>query len=170
MWPIVCVQWRSSEHRRSGGWDGTCARGSRWQLCHIHRGTSSRKGRRTRSVRTVKSPVKPTVGEIGEREIGEKEIGEKKIGKDHIGQNHIGEARNRTKHRRDRKRCIQAKQKFFQAKTEALQEGPSTAPSQDRNLRRPRFHFDRRDLHSFRGYCRGYDHRVGSPRVNTAPK
>src|SRR4051812_33804066 len=42
VWPHVHVVWSSSEHRRSSGRDGTCARGSRWQLCYVHRGTSSR--------------------------------------------------------------------------------------------------------------------------------
>ena len=92
---------------------------------------------------SVNSLVKPTVGEIGEEEIGRRES------KSSDG----AEERSAEAHPSATRKFFKQSQKYCEQGQELLQ----ACTSQDRNLRRPRSHFDQWDLRSFRGYCRGYD-------------
>ena len=116
-------------------------------------------GGKVEATTSVNSPVKLTIGEIGRKEIGEDMIGEQEVG------------RSRGEIGRNTPKC---NKEIFRTRSEVLQARARTTPSicvsQDRNLRRPRSHFDQWDLRSFRGYCRGYGYRVGSPRSNTSSK
>ena len=97
------------------------------------------------AARSVNSPVKPAIGEIDGRE---EEIG-RKVEEQGIGQERHGIGRGTSEHTKADPSGIEA----IRAKINTTSSTEDAI--QDRNLCRPRYHLDRRDLRSFRGYCRG---------------